>query len=160
MRAYWETLSARDQRMLGIGALLVALLLGWAFVWHPLALARQQLALRVDADRSALLWMRSAQSELPSLSGTAHTLADRQGKSLLALADASARNAGLGAALKRVEPGGARSVRTSFEAANFDVLIGWIEALARDYGVEASDISIDRAEGLGIVNARVMLEDR
>jgi general secretion pathway protein M len=161
MRARWQALSERDRRVLGGGGLIVALLLVWAFIWHPLALSREQLAARTNADRASLAWMRSAQTQLPGLSaGTTHAAVNREGKSLLALADASARGAGLGGALKRVEPTGARSVRVSFEAANFDVLVGWIEELARDYGVEASDLSADRAEATGLVNARVTLEDR
>ena len=85
--------------------------------------------------------------------------ADRQGKSLFALADVTARGAGLATALKRVEPTGPKSVRVSFETANFDALIGWIDGLARDYGVQATDLSADRVEGVGLVNARVALEE-
>ncbi|MGA9422237.1 MAG: type II secretion system protein GspM, partial [Rhodanobacteraceae bacterium] len=62
-------------------------------------------------------------------------------------------------ALKRVEPVGARSVRVTFETAGFDALMRWLEDLSRDYGVEASDFSADRADGIGLVNARVTLED-
>jgi general secretion pathway protein M len=85
--------------------------------------------------------------------------ADRQGKSLLALADVSARDIGLAGALKRVEPTGGNSVRVSFEVANFDVLMTWLDELARDYSVQVSDFSADKVEGLGLVNARVTLED-
>lgn len=160
MRARWNALAPREQQMLAIGTVVVALLLGWALVWQPLVQTRARLAQRVSADRVALASMRAAQSELPTLSAAASRAAvDRQGKSLLALADASARSAGLGNALKRVEPASARSVRVSFEAANFDQLVGWIENLARDYGVEASDLSADRSEGMGLVNARVTLEE-
>jgi general secretion pathway protein M len=61
--------------------------------------------------------------------------------------------------LRRVEPTGAASVRVSFEFARFDALIDWIEGLTRDYGVEAIDFSADRADGVGLVNARVTLQD-
>ncbi len=84
---------------------------------------------------------------------------DRQGKSLFALADVTARGAGLATALKRVEPTGPRSVRASFEAANFDALIGWVDVLARDYAVQTTDFSADRVEAIGTVNARVVLEE-
>ncbi|MET0225520.1 MAG: type II secretion system protein GspM, partial [Dokdonella sp.] len=57
------------------------------------------------------------------------------------------------------EPVGARSVRVSFETANFDALVGWIDELSRSYGVEASDFSAERADGIGLVNARVTLQD-
>jgi general secretion pathway protein M len=160
MRARWDALAAREQQMLGGGAVVVVLLLAWAFAWHPFALARERLAQRVTADRTALAWMRSAQGEVPGLSANGvRGSADRQGKSLLALADVSARGAGLASAHMRVEPTGARSVRVTFEGVNFDALVSWVEALARDYGVQATDLSTDRVEGLGLVNARVTLED-
>jgi general secretion pathway protein M len=43
--------------------------------------------------------------------------------------------------------------------ANFDALVNWLDVLARDYGVQATDFSADKVEGLGLVNARVTLED-
>jgi len=160
MRARWDALAARERHVLTGGAAVVALLLVWAYVWHPISLAREQLAQRVAADRASLAWMRGAQREVSGLSASgARASADRQGKSLLALADLSARGAGLATARMRVEPSGARSVRVSFEGVNFDGLVGWIEGLARDYGVQATDMSTDRVEGLGLVNARVTLED-
>jgi general secretion pathway protein M len=160
MRARWEALAPREQQVLGVGAIIVALLLAWAFVWHPFTLARERLAQRVAADRSSLAWMRSAQGDVQGLSKNGvRGSGDRQGKSLLALADVSARGAGLASAHMRVEPTGARSVRVTFEGVNFDTLVSWVEALARDYGVQATDLSTDRVEGLGLVNARVTLED-
>jgi general secretion pathway protein M len=160
IRQRWDALPAREQRVLGGGAIVVVLLLGWAFVWHPASLAREQLALRVSSDRAALAWMRAAQRDVPAMSANGtRAAADRQGKSLLALADVSARGAGLATAHMRVEPTGPRSVRVSFEGVNFDALVGWIEALARDYGVQTTDMSTDRVEGLGLVNARVTLEE-
>jgi general secretion pathway protein M len=158
--AWWRAQSERDRRMLAGGAVAAALLLGWAFVWHPLAQSRERLRMQVATDRTNLAWMRQASAELGTLrAGGARAQVDRQGKSLLALADATARGAGLGTALKRVEPAGAKSVRVSFETANFDALIGWIDALARDYGVQATDLSADKVEGLGLVNARVVLDE-
>ena len=158
--AWWQSLAQRERRMLAVGGIIVALLLGWTFVWHPLALARQTLQARVARERSDLAWMQQSASELGALrTRSARGQVDRQGKSLFALADVTARGAGLATALKRVEPTGGRSVRVSFESASFDALIGWIDALARDYGVQATDLSADRVEGLGLVNARVVLEE-
>ncbi|MEP6940479.1 MAG: type II secretion system protein M [Rudaea sp.] len=158
--ARWDAFSPRDQRMLGGGAIVVVVLLGWAFLWHPLALARERLEREIAGGRSALAWMRAAQGEVPGLSAHgARGAVDRQGKSLLALADVTARGASLGSAPARVEPTGPRSVRVSLEKVNFDALVGWVETLARDYGVQASDLSVERVESLGLVNARVTLED-
>ena len=162
IEAWWRSQSARDRRMLQAGAAAVALLLGWVFVWYPLARGREQLQARVERESIDLAWMRQASAELATLRAKGERgQVDRQGKSLLALTDVSARGAGLAGALKRVEPTGTgpKSVRVSFESANFDALIGWIDALARDYGVQANDLSADKVEGMGLVNARVVLEE-
>lgn len=160
IRAWWNTLSPRDQRTVAIGGVLVAAMLGWALIWHPLSLKRAELRETVDAQRRDLAYVRVATAEVERLRAAGkHSRGDRQGRSLLALADASARAGGLEGALRRVEPVGASSVRVSFEFASFDALIGWIEGLTRDYGIEATDFSSDRADGVGLVNARVTLQD-
>ena len=160
IRTWWNAQSARDRRVLGIGGSVVAVLLFWALVWIPLARTRASLAASVTQQRADLAWMRQAlaQARMLGAQGARGNVA-RQGKSLLALADATARADGLGDALKRVEPTGPVSVRVSFEIADFDTLSNWMDTLARDYGVSVTDFSADKAEGLGLVNARVTLQD-
>jgi general secretion pathway protein M len=160
MGTWWNALQPRERNMLAIGGVVCAILLAWAFVWHPLALARAGAHVRVERARDDVTWMRSMigqANELHSQGSRGHV--ERQGKSLLALADASARSAGLSGALKRVEPTGGNSVRVSLEVANFDMLVEWLSQLARDYGVRVSDFSADKVEGIGLVNARVTLEE-
>ncbi len=158
--AWWNAQGARDQRILKVGAAVVAIVLAWAFVWHPLGQHRDALRDRLDGARRDLAFVRVSEAEIERLrtAGT-QTRADRQGKSLLALADASARDAGLGGLLKRVEPVGPRSVRASFEFVAFDPLIEWVERLALEHGIKVSDLSVDRVDATGLVNARVTLED-
>lgn len=52
-----------------------------------------------------------------------------------------------------------RHVKLSFENANFDALAQWLEQLASGYGVTTTELSADRADGAGLVNARVTLQD-
>ncbi len=157
---WWNRLQPRERRMVAFGAVACVLLLGWAFVWHPLARARADLHARVERQREDVAWMRSVAGQASELHAQgAHGHAERQGKSLLALADVTARAAGLSGALKRVEPTGGNSVRVNFEVASFDMLADWLTQLTRDYGVRVTDFSTDKVEGLGLVNARVTLED-
>ncbi len=160
MRPWWSGLAARDRRMLAIGAPLVLLLLGWALVWHPLARKRVELMQDVQARQAELAYVERGAGEIARLrSAGQRSRGDRAGRSLLALADASARDAGLEAALRRVEPAGTHGVKVVFENARFDALVDWVEDLAQGYGVETRDLSVDRADGVGIVNARVTLQD-
>ena len=158
--AWWTGLQQRERRIVLIGGVVVGLLLGWALLWYPLAHARQDLRARVARESADLTWMRQAQGQAQALHARgARGQVSRQGKSLLALADASARSAGLAGALKRVEPTGNDNVRVTFDVADFDALINWLDALGRDYGVQITDLSADKVEGLGLVNARVTLRD-
>lgn len=160
MAVWWHSLATNERRMLGGGALVAVLLLGWALLWHPLALRRAELRGDVERQRLELAEVRSGTAEVGRLRATGvRALGDRQGKSLLALADASAREAGLQSALRRVEPVGERNVRVGFESANFDQLAQWLELLAGRYGIEAVEFSAERAEGIGLVDARVTLRD-
>ena len=103
--AWWQALAANERRLLRLGAVAAALLLGWALVWHPLAAKRVELQQNVENQRRDLAYVRlgAAEIERQHAVGT-RSRADRQGKSLLALADATARGGGLENALKRVEP--------------------------------------------------------
>jgi len=160
MREWWNGLTANERRMLRIGAPLALLLLGWALVWHPLAQRRALLQQDVALRAGELAYVQRGAAEVERLRANGvRSRADRAGRSLLALADATARGAGLEAALRRVEPASGRGVRVVFENARFDALAAWLEELSRGYGVEAGDFSADRADGVGLVNARVMLQD-
>ena len=158
--AWWNGLAAQERRVLAVGGVVAALLLGWALLWHPLAQRRAELERDLDRQRGELAFVRAGATEIAHRRATgAQAGGQRAGKSLLALADATARSGGLGDALKRVEPAGAKTVKVAFESARFDALVGWIEALAAGYGVEAVELSVDRADGVGFVNARVTLQD-
>lgn len=160
MGAWWKQLAERDRRILIIGSVIVSAFLVWSFAWHPLALKQAQLVERLENARLDLAYVRVAEAEVERLrTAGVQSRADRQGKSLLALVDVSARGAGLDSVLKRLEPVGSNSVRASFEFVSFDSLIAWIEQLARDYGVQITDFSADRVDATGLVNARVTLED-
>lgn len=160
MQAWWNAREPRERQVLATGGALAAVLLAWALIWHPLQRSRGELRQRVEAQRGELLQMRSDSARVAQLRGQgARAKVERQGKSLLALADATARGAQLANELRRVEPVGPKSVRVSLEGASFDAIADWLESLARDFGVVATDFSADRAEGAGRVNARVTLQE-
>lgn len=159
MRLWWDGLQPRERIIFGGGLALAIVMLVWGLVWQPLGRERARLGEEVEVQRRELALVRAV-SAIPSTGANpAAVKLDRQGKSLLALVDASARDANLESQLKRVEPIGARSVRASFEFAPFDTIVGWLELLAKSYGVRVTDLSVDRAEGNGLVSARITLED-
>lgn len=158
LRRWWQERVAREQRVLAAGAVLVCALLAWALVWHPLTRAEQDLRARLEARQTDLAFLEQAGGRLGALQQRARSGgARREGRSLLALVDASAREAGLGPVIRRLEPLDEKRIRIECKTADFDTLIGWLADLDASWGVRIEDLSVDRAGGPGQVDARLLL---
>lgn len=160
MNAWWSGLAERDRRMLSIGAVVVAALLFWALWFDPLLQSRRSLAESVKQAEADLVYMQAASQRLAGLQSTGSaSVFERGGRSLLALADASAREAQLANALKRIEPVSSGRVSVWLEAASFDATATWLEQLQSRYGIRAEEFSVSRAVAPGQVDARIVLVD-
>src|SRR5690606_31951363 len=126
-------------------------------VIEPLATYRAQLESGVESQRELVSWMRAATDVLRER-GPVNVPAVSSDGSLLALADSSARSAGMSAALRRIQQDGSDAVRMRFEGANFDRLIVWLDELESRHGVSVREMTVDRAEGAGLVNVSLTLE--
>ena len=160
MRAAFHRLEPRERRTLLLGALFLVLLLGYLLAWVPLAKARAELRTRVADGAVELEWMRRAAPLLAGSAASAQVAAIQQdNRSLLARVDAGAREAGLGLSLLRVEPVGEGEVRMAFQGADFDALVGWLEQFAAASGSRVTELSVQRVEGVGLVDARIALRE-
>lgn len=157
LETWWKGRELRERQVLLGGAVVVALIIAWALIWQPLGAARDEAAAQLEARQQDLAFMKAASAELQSRANQDTAAAPRGGKSLLALADASAREVNLGGALQRVEPLDRGRVRVEFRQAGFDQLASWLAGLRRDYGIRVEDFSASRVGGVGLVDARVTL---
>jgi len=158
MKTWWRNLSARDRGLLQFVVVLMGLLMYWAFIWNPTITARRGLHVRIAQAEQDLAYMHQAAAELRALgAGGSAGVFERGGRSLLALADGTAREARLGHAIKRIEPVASGRVNVFLEAAEFDQLAVWLERLQSAYGVRVDEYSLQRAEGAGKVEGRVSL---
>ncbi len=159
MREWFESLGTRERLLLAVGVAAAIPLLLWALLWQPLVSGVRALESEVQAQRETVQWMQQAAVELRALQGSGvQAAAGLGGRSLLAVVDQSARSAGLGTGLKRIEPDSADSVRVRLEAVSFDTALGWLDQLTRQYGVTPTTVSIEREASPGQVNMRLTLQ--
>ena len=156
MRGWWQSLSGRDQRMLRWGALLAGVLLLYGALWLPLSRDRDQWRQRAEAADSSWAFMRDALAHGAIASSPVDSGDNR---SLLARVDGGAREAGLGGVLLRVEPVSERQVRVYFQGAPFDRLMEWLQPTAQRFRIRVDELSIQRADGVGLVEARMTLSE-
>jgi len=145
-------LSARDRRLLLVGAVaLLALLLFGLIV--PLERAAAKERAKLTQKRAELAWMQSHAAQLQDLPAPP---AD-SGESLLVIIDRSARESGLAGSLAGSEPGSAGSLSIRLEKAPFDALVAWLARLSQQNGVLVDSATIEKAGAPGLVNAALVL---
>ncbi|HYL01865.1 MAG TPA: type II secretion system protein M [Steroidobacteraceae bacterium] len=146
------SISARDRRVLAVGAIAGAVLLVLGVILpldRSVAHAHQRLAQK----RADLEWMQRVAPELAA----APAAPSSAGESLLVIVDRSARESGLASALAGSEPGGTGRLSLRLEKAPFDALIAWLARLAQQNGIRVESAIIDTAGAPGLVNAAVVL---
>jgi len=153
LKAWYANLDAREQKIVGIGAVVLAVLLLLGGILLPLESAVSTAVKTRESRREDLAWMRVNAAEIQS--GSATLTADT-GEAPVVLVDRVGREAGLGTALRGTQPSGT-GVRVQLEAAPFDTLITWLANLDEHYGLAIDSISVDRAARPGVVNANISL---
>lgn len=158
MKEWFAGLESRERRMVIAGSLVVAVVLLYAFLVDPAYSAYQRRHVQVAEQRETLAWMQEAAAQVLHSAPAASVGAGLGGRSLLAVVDGSARQAGLGAAMKRVKPDGSHGVRVWFEGVPFDGLVAWLGGLADQYQIDVTLISLERQGESGRVQAQLTLE--
>lgn len=155
LRARYEALSAREQRVVAIGAVAVALMVLVGGVLLPLHSALSAAERRRTERQEDLDWMRANADEIRM---GAMNLPRDTGEAPVVLADRVGRENGLANALRGSQPSaGGRGVRVQLEAAPFDSLVTWLAALEQHYGLSVESVTVERTAKSGIVNATVSL---
>ncbi|HEX6929961.1 MAG TPA: type II secretion system protein M [Gammaproteobacteria bacterium] len=155
LRRRFAALEPRERHFLAAGAAVVVIAILFFAVLQPLGRYRERLEDRVAGERELVSWMRGAVDVLRERAPASRQV-DTSG-SLLALADTSARAAGLAQSLRRIQQDGDDAVRVRLEAASFDALVVWLEDLELRYGATISEMTVDRADGAGLVNVSLTL---
>lgn len=152
-------LEPRERQLVLAGALVLGLLLVYGLLVAPLLSAYQARAARVEQQRAELVWMQQTAARIQQLQAGGGARAGGLGdRSLLAVVDGSAREAGLGGALRRVRPEGSDAVRVWFEGVPFDGLVEWLGRLEQEFRVQVKLITLERQPEAGRVHAQLTLE--
>jgi general secretion pathway protein M len=154
LRAWYSTLSQREQRMVAIGAVALGILLLVGGVLLPMHSAVSTAVQRSETRRADLEWMRV---NAPEIRAGAAQLTRETGEPPVVLVDRVGRENGLASAFRGTQPSGNNGVRVQLEAAPFDTMITWLATLEQRYGLAIESVTVERAARPGIVNASITL---
>src|SRR5579863_1217262 len=131
MNLSFDTLSARERRLVLICGVIAALVLVFA-VLVPLDRSVTRARARIAQKQADLVWMRGAAPELAA-AGPIQTVSSNE--SLVVVIDRSARESGLASALAGSDPSGAGGLQVRMQKAPFDAMVGWLARLSQQNGV-------------------------
>jgi general secretion pathway protein M len=145
----FSNLSRREKILVGIVLPMVVLLVGYKFVWVPLATARDQMRVNIAAyrlvqDTAALALHGGVVAPTPVNDTPLPTRITR-----------SAQDTGL--VVRRIEPEGS-GTRVTLDETPFSTVMLWIANLEDQHDVSLRAIEMDRRPTPGMVSARLLLD--
>jgi general secretion pathway protein M len=152
LRTWYAGLSQREQRVVAVGGIFLALIVLILGILMPLQTALSSAAKGIETRREDLAWMRVNAPEVRALGGQ---LPADTGEAPVVLVDRVGREAGLATALRGTQPNASGGVRVQLESAPFDTLVTWLDTLDRRYGLAIESITVDRTPAPGLVNASI-----
>jgi len=156
MNAWWQTLSSRERIVLISAASVITLVVFFLGIWEPLTKKVNILRQTVAEERKQAAWMEQAALEVRARQGK-DAKKKSTGESLLTVIDRSARKAGMGANLNRIEPEGKDKVRLWLNNISFETIISWLVELNQFERIISESVVADRQSTPGRINARLVL---
>lgn len=149
----FNSLEKREKTAVLALAAFFAILILYFAMWSPIYAYHQDSLQKRDTQFSLIQYMRAGEKRARSSSSSQK--AKPTGQSLITEISNSAQK--LGIKPNRMQPEGENSVSIWFDNVVFNDLINWIEQLNEREGVDIQQISIDRQDNPGTVNARLVL---
>jgi general secretion pathway protein M len=157
LQTWLARLSQRERTLvLAAGGVTAVALLYLALVLPLQAMTGRREA-RVEQKAADLAWMRQVAPAVTAAAAAGGATDVATGESLVVLVDRTAREAGLGTALRDQSPNGEAGLRLRLEAAAFDSLIEWLGRLQERHGVAIEAANFDATGNPGLVNASLTL---
>ena len=149
----WHRASVREQRMVVVAATVVALGIGWAWVWQPLTADIARLARDLPRSKSMLAAARAQADNMIALERSPVPV-----KALepLAAVERVLAERGMRPAVSVLDVAEGR-VRLTFAEVRFDAIAGLLDALARTAGVRVAGATLTQRVEPGMVRAEFAL---
>jgi type II secretory pathway component PulM len=154
LKARFDQLPLRQQWLLVVAAILIAIYIAVAVVYRPLVAKRDLLAQQNAGAERTLQWIRGAITEIRSLRGSGSaSAAAASGMTLSQLVESSAARHSL--RVSRFQPSGDDEAQVWLDKVSFDAVVMLIDQLENQYGLDVLSVAVNGANAPGLVNVRL-----
>jgi len=149
MKAWWQQLNTREQRLVGVMSALVMIFILYSAIWQPLNANLLSATKKLDRQQALLTWVTDNTAHYQKAKG--NTKVSNSRGSLSGIVNKSANSYKL--TITRMQPQG-DDLQVWIDSVPFTKLLFWLEHLANNEGLQVQGIDLTHAERTGEVRVR------
>jgi general secretion pathway protein M len=158
LQRYWRSLSQRDRRVLGFGALLAVCIVFYALVWTPIQDNLNRLRPQVERQSMDLAWMQQQAEKIQKLRQTRPAQKKANALPLLTIVDQTSKAQKIRDRIKQIQPGKqSGTAKVWFDKVIFEDWLSWLDQISAQ-GIDVTRVSITKSADQPRVNIRLELE--
>jgi general secretion pathway protein M len=154
MKAYFNSLNPREQKLVLAAGFFILLFLPYQFIYAPFQSNLIKMQENSFKAQKNIAWMNGKAVEIRNLKGSGGSRRST-GKSLLTLVETTMKQNKLNKNLRKVKPAGSSNVIVWLDDVPFDRLMQWLDSLVVTHGLSIQEITVEKQSGKGIVNAKI-----
>ena len=151
----FNALEPRDRLAAKALAAFVVCMVASLGVWEPMQSFAADARTDRDSNRDLYAWMMATRGQAAAAAGSTAGPRGPTGQTLLTRVSRTAQQHQIKP--NRLQPEGEGNVSVWFDAVAFNSLVRWLQELERKEGISVQQISVDRQDKPGLVNARIVL---
>lgn len=148
MKAWWQQLNIREQRLVSVMSVLMSIFILYGLIWQPLAENIEKTTLKLERQQALLTWVAENTQRYQQAKRNARA---NSGASLSSIVNrtSSANNI----TITRMQPQG-DDLQVWIDEISFNQLLTWLEQLAISDGLQVKNIDLSSADLQGMVRVR------
>lgn len=148
IKVYWNSLEARERLVLSWGALIVGCIFFYALLWQPWQQSLSFMEQSVSSMRVNAQWMEQRVQDMKGgIESTSSTPKRGADQSLTSLIERTATQAKVADAIQQIVPDPVTGqVRVVLEGADFNQWVLWVDNLYKNYGVDISQLNVEKED--------------
>ncbi|MBA6293038.1 type II secretion system protein M [Colwellia sp. MB3u-70] len=148
MKAWWQQLNTREQRLVSVMSVLISIFILYGLIWQPLTENIEKTTLKLERQQALLTWVTENTQRYQKAKRNAGA---NSGASLSSIVNrtSSANNI----TITRMQPQG-DDLQVWIDEISFNQLLTWLEQLAISDGLQVKNIDLSSADQQGMVRVR------
>ena len=150
MKAWWNQLNAREQRLVASLGGVLLIFIFYSVVWQPLNENIEKGEKKLKRQQELLVHVTEETRKYRQLKGTG---VKNRGGSLSSIVNRTAKQKGI--SIDRMQPQG-DDIQVWLDDVSFNTLLTWVESLSLNEGIQVKNVDLTKTEQAGQVRVRRM----